>query len=56
MVNDKVYAEMLDNFKFTKMLRKFIYSALGGAAVVIGLAAAGIELWHEIKHMFQGSP
>lgn len=55
-MNDQVYAEMLDNFKFTKKLRKVIYSAIGGAAVIFGLTAAGIELWHEMKHLFQGSP
>jgi hypothetical protein len=54
--NDQVYAEMLENFKFTRKLRRVIYSSIGGAAVIFGLISAGFGLWNEIKHLFQGAP
>lgn len=54
--NDQVYAEMLENFKFTRKLRRVIYSGIGGAAVTLGLVSAGFGLWNEIKHLFHGAP
>jgi hypothetical protein len=54
--NDQVYQEMLDNFKFTKKLRRVIAATIGVIATLFAVLLSGFGLWAEIKHLFQGSP